>query len=123
MTFKLPKKEGFAHKVYAELLKVPKGKVTTYKALAQAVGTKAYRAIGQVMNKNPYAPDVPCHRVISSDRTLSGFASGSANKLKLLRLEGIELIDEKTRNNKSTNSQKQSKNNLRVEEKYIIRKL
>ncbi len=57
-----------------ELLKtVPRGKVTTYKALADALGTKAYRAIGQFMKNNPYAPTVPCHRVVTSDGAIGGF--------------------------------------------------
>ena len=81
MTFKLPEKDGFAHRVYKKLLRVPKGKVTTYGTLAHAVGTRAYRAVGQVMNRNPYAPDVPCHRVISSNGTIGGFASGEKNEI------------------------------------------
>ncbi|MCA9478004.1 MAG: MGMT family protein [Nanoarchaeota archaeon] len=105
MVFKLPKKEGFAHAVYAKLLRVPKGKVTTYAALAHAVGTRAYRAIGQVMNKNPYAPDVPCHRVISSDGNLGGYAGGEKRKLAMLKAEGIVF------------------KNGKVEEKYILREL
>lgn len=86
----------FSEKVYKLLQeKVPKGKVTTYKALAEKLGTKAYQAIGQAMNKNPYAPKVPCHRVIANDRTLGGFASGVKNKIKLLQQEGVEIIDGK----------------------------
>ena len=93
MTFILPEKNTFSHKVYKLLLTVPKGKVTTYKALANALGTKAYRAIGQVMNKNPYAPNIPCHRVIASDGSLGGFAFGIAAKKKLLLEEGITIKD------------------------------
>lgn len=82
----------FEEKVYDVLMKVPKGKVTTYKALANAVGSKGYRAVGQAMNKNPYAPSVPCHRVIASDGTLGGFASGVSKKIRMLKKEGIEII-------------------------------
>lgn len=82
----------FAEQVYAILKKkVPRGKVTTYKALAEAVGTKAYQAIGQVMNKNPYAPNVPCHRVIASDGSIGGFATGTKKKRALLKQEGIRF--------------------------------
>lgn len=86
----------FSHKCYKILKeKVPKGKVTTYKAIAEALGTKAYRAVGGAMNKNPYAPDVPCHRVVSTDGSLGGFATGIENKIKLLKEEGINIISGK----------------------------
>ena len=81
----------FQNKVYELCSKVPKGKVTTYKAIAEAMGTKAYRAVGQALNRNPYAPKVPCHRVISSDGSLGGFATGIKNKAKLLKKEGIKI--------------------------------
>lgn len=75
--------------------KIPKGKVTTYKLLAEAAGTKAYRAVGQAMNKNPYAPIVPCHRVVNSKGHLHGFAHGLKKKAELLRKEGIEIKNNK----------------------------
>ncbi|MBI1935091.1 MGMT family protein, partial [Candidatus Woesearchaeota archaeon] len=82
--------------------KVPKGKVTTYKALAESLGTKAYRAVGQATRHNPYAPEVPCHRVVNSDGRIGGFM-GSNNpkskevkkKIKLLRKEGVEVKNNK----------------------------
>ena len=49
----------FADKAYDLLRKVPKGRVTTYREIAQALGTKAYRSVGQAMRRNPYAPEVP----------------------------------------------------------------
>jgi methylated-DNA-[protein]-cysteine S-methyltransferase len=49
----------FSDKVYDLLRKVPKGRVTTYKAIAHALGTRAYRGVGQAMKRNPYAPEVP----------------------------------------------------------------
>jgi methylated-DNA-[protein]-cysteine S-methyltransferase len=82
---------SFAKQVYHTLLHVPRGKVTTYKALGDAVGVKGYRAIGRVMNKNPFAPDVPCHRVIASNGTLHGYASGLSNKEKILSEEGVSI--------------------------------
>jgi len=81
----------FNEKVWALCKKVPKGKVTTYKEIAAAMGTKAYRAVGNALNKNPYAPTVPCHRVVGSDGSLTGFAKGLKKKAKLLRKEGIEI--------------------------------
>lgn len=86
---------NFNERCYQLLRKVPKGKVTTYKALAEALNTKAYRAVGNAMNKNPYAPEVPCHRVINASGKLGGFASGLKNKVNLLKEEGIEIVDGK----------------------------
>jgi|SRR3989344_6639679 len=83
---------SFYEKIYSKLRQVPKGKVTTYKALAHAVRSKAYRAVGTAMNKNPYAPKVACHRVINSDGKIGGFASGTANKIKMLKAEGVEIV-------------------------------
>lgn len=83
--------KSFNERCYSALRQVPKGKVTTYKALGHAVGTRAYRAVGNAMNKNPYAPEVPCHRVISADGSLGGFASGLKNKVEMLKKEGVEI--------------------------------
>lgn len=86
---------SFYESCYKILKKVPKGKVTTYKEIARALNSKAYRAVGTAMNKNPYAPQVPCHRVINADGNLGGFASGLKNKIKLLKSEGIEIKNNK----------------------------
>jgi len=53
------KMKTFADKAYDLLRKVPKGRVTTYKEIAHALGTRAYRGVGQAMKRNPYAPEVP----------------------------------------------------------------
>jgi O-6-methylguanine DNA methyltransferase len=69
--------------------RIPKGKTMTYAQVAAAIGNpKAVRAVGNALNKNPFAPDVPCHRVIRSDGSIGGFASGTAKKVALLRREG-----------------------------------
>ena len=83
--------KSFSEECYRILRTVPKGRVTTYKAIAEALGTKAYRAVGTAMNRNPYAPKVPCHRVVNSDGTLGGFASGPIKKKKMLKAEGINI--------------------------------
>ena len=85
-------------KTYALLKTVPRGRVTTYKALAQALNTKAYRTIGQFMRNNPYAPMVPCHRVVASGGTIGGFMGAKRGnpiqkKIALLRSEGIRIIN------------------------------
>lgn len=78
-------------KTYQLLKTVPAGRVTTYKALADALGTRAYRAIGQFMKHNPYAPAVPCHRVVARDGTIGGFNGGITKKIRMLRMEGIKI--------------------------------
>jgi methylated-DNA-[protein]-cysteine S-methyltransferase len=84
------------HKVYKKLLEVPKGKVTTYGELAKAVGLKnGQRAIGRIMNKNPYPVVVPCHRVIMSDGKIGGYAWGEKVKTKMLSQEGVKFSDGK----------------------------
>ena len=82
---------SFNERCYSVLRKVPKGKVTTYKEIAKAIKSKAYRAVGNAMNKNPHAPRVPCHRVVKSNGDVGGFASGTKKKISILRKEGIEI--------------------------------
>jgi methylated-DNA-[protein]-cysteine S-methyltransferase len=85
---------SFQNKVYEACSKIPIGKVSTYKEIAIAIGNpKGARAIGNALNKNPFAPAVPCHRVVSSTGRLGGFATGSKNKAKLLEKEGVEIKD------------------------------
>lgn len=79
----------FEDKVYKLCKKVPKGKVTTYKEIGDKIGVKGYRAVGMALNKNPFAPVIPCHRVCGSDGSLVGFASGLKKKAEMLRKEGI----------------------------------
>jgi len=73
--------------------KFSKGKVSTYGEIAKILGCKAYRAVGNALNKNPYAPVVPCHRVVKSDGSIGGFAHGSERKIEILSSEGIEVVD------------------------------
>ena len=82
-------------KVYNLCRKIPKGKVSTYRGIAKALNSKAYRAVGNALNKNPYSPKVPCHRVIKTDGSLGGFAFGVKNKEKLLIQEKVTIIDGK----------------------------
>jgi len=79
----------FQKLVYDFVRTIPKGKMMTYKQVAAKIGKpKAYRAVGNALNKNPFAPEVPCHRVVKSDGSIGGFASGPSKKLQLLRREG-----------------------------------
>ena len=84
----------FQIKVWKYLLKIPKGKVKTYKQVAIAINRpKSARAVANACGKNPYAPKIPCHRVIRSDGGLGGYSSqgGINTKKKLLRKEGFYL--------------------------------
>lgn len=88
-------KKSFNERCYELLRTIPRGKVTTYKLLAEALGTKAYRAVGNAMAKNPDLITVPCHRVIKSDGTIGGYAKGREKKIVLLQEEGVCIIGEK----------------------------
>ena len=79
----------FNERVWAMTARIPAGKVVTYADIATALGTKAYRAVGNALNRNPYAPGVPCHRVVGSDGRLTGFAGGLPKKESLLNREGV----------------------------------
>lgn len=85
---------AFQVRVYSAVCRVPKGRVTTYKLVAEVVGCGSAQAVGQALRKNPFSPAVPCHRVISSDFTIGGFmGSVKGEKLEkkalLLRSEGV----------------------------------
>ena len=88
---------NFNEKIRKKCKEIPKGKVTTYKDLANAINSTAYRAVGNAMNKNPNGilncqgkDMVPCHRVVGSDGSMTGFASGIPKKIKKLFI-GPEL--------------------------------
>lgn len=91
---------NFSAKVYQLCKKIPLGKVTTYKEMAKMMETKAYRAVGQVLKNNPFAPKVPCHRVVKSDGYIGGFKGKKEGKeikqkIKLLKREGIVIKNKK----------------------------
>lgn len=88
-----PNITAFQRKVYLALLEVPRGSTISYKALGTKIGCKSAQAIGQALKRNPYAPYVPCHRVICTDGTIGGFhgmVEGDfiEKKQRLLREEG-----------------------------------
>jgi O-6-methylguanine DNA methyltransferase len=81
---------SFKEKVLEVVSKIPRGKTMSYAEVARAAGSpKAYRAVGNIMHNNPDPAHVPCHRVIKSDGSIGGFASGTAKKIALLRKEGV----------------------------------
>jgi methylated-DNA-[protein]-cysteine S-methyltransferase len=80
--------------IYKILMQVPKGRVTTYRELGKASGHHP-RAVGKLMNANPHAPRVPCHRVVMSDGSIGGFAGNVRAKIRLLKKEGVEVTNNK----------------------------
>ena len=91
-------KSSFNERCYELLNNIPRGKVTTYKELAQALGTKAWRAVGTAMAKNANLIVVPCHRVVRSDGAVGEYALGSDKKSELLSQEGVEIANGKVKN-------------------------
>lgn len=82
----------FQKRVLLAALKIPRGKVRSYAWVAKRAGSPgASRACGGALGKNPYAPLVPCHRVISSNGTIGGYSGGLKKKRRLLRKEGIDI--------------------------------
>lgn len=86
----------FETRVYEALRKIPRGRVTTYRALARYLECGSARAVGQALKRNPFAPEVPCHRVVRGDRSLGGFHGVTQGdwirkKRELLLSEGVKF--------------------------------
>ena len=79
----------FNERCYRLISKIPEGKISTYKEIAKALNTKAYRAVGNAMAKNPNPISVPCHRIINSNGSVGGYALGIDKKIKLLKKERV----------------------------------
>lgn len=96
-----PRLTPFEKRVLLATLKIPKGRTRSYAWVArEAASPKAARAAGQALNKNPYAPHVPCHRVISADGSIGGYAGGAGRKRKLLEGEKVVLGNVKVKTKK-----------------------
>ncbi|KAL3422397.1 hypothetical protein PVAG01_06553 [Phlyctema vagabunda] len=87
----------YQERVYSLLLQIPTGKVSSYAALSRAL-VSSPRAVGGALRRNPYAPQVPCHRIICADGAIGGFKGEAQDapsginqkeKLELLRTEGV----------------------------------
>jgi len=86
----------FQAQCYEALKRVPPGMVITYAGLAEMIGRpRAHRAVGSAMNKNPFAPEIPCHRVVKSNGELGGFADDISVKIKRLHEEGVLVCGNK----------------------------
>jgi deoxyribonuclease V len=81
---------------YYLVRQIPAGRVSTYGAVAKALGNKRYaRAVGKYMNKNPDADTMPCFKIVKSDGSLGGFGLGINDKIRRLKKDGIEVKDGK----------------------------
>ena len=78
---------AFQQRVWKELLTIPYGQTVTYGELARRLGCRSAQAVGGAVGRNPISIIVPCHRVVGSDGSLTGYASGLDRKRALLELE------------------------------------
>lgn len=95
------KKSSFDETVFTALKQIPRGRIVTYKILAQAIGRpRSARAVGQAVGRNPDAPKVPCHRVIYNDGRLGSYSGfgGKLAKIRLLEQEGITIKKDRVEN-------------------------
>jgi O-6-methylguanine DNA methyltransferase len=88
----LSDKTEFERNVLVATFKIPKGKVSTYKRIAEKIGNpKAYRAVANALHKNPLHPIVPCHRVVRSDGGFGGEKKAAESRRKLVEMEGVPV--------------------------------
>ena len=83
--------------VYEIVRKVPQGKVTTYGRITRLLGRGTARSVGTALSKNPFAPEVPCHRVVRADGSLGGFDGHTSgprlqDKRRMLEEEGVVFL-------------------------------
>lgn len=84
--------KSFNEQVYEIVSSIPKGEVMSYKEIAELLGTRAYRAVGNAMNKNPHDISiVPCHRVIKTNNEVGGYGFDIQRKIDLLESEGVKI--------------------------------
>lgn len=91
------KPTDFEMEVYQAVSRIPAGKVASYGRIAREISRGTARAVGTALAKNPFAPEVPCHRVVRADGSLGGFHGETAGprlreKSELLRGEGVPFI-------------------------------
>lgn len=82
----------FQQRVWQALMEIPYGETTTYGVVARRLGCRSAQAVGQAVGRNPIAIIVPCHRVVGSDGSLTGYAYGVEKKRHLLQLEGCHRL-------------------------------
>ena len=94
-------KTTFERTVLVATFKIPKGRVSTYKRIADKIGKpKAHRAVANALHKNPLHPIVPCHRVVRSDGRFGGEKKAAQSRMRLVKEEGVPIEDSKVVLNK-----------------------
>jgi methylated-DNA-[protein]-cysteine S-methyltransferase len=89
-------KTVFERAVLVATYKIPKGKISTYKEIAEKIGRpRAHRAVANALHKNPLHPIVPCHRVVRSDGGFGGEKRGAESRRKLVKDEGVPIRNSK----------------------------
>ncbi|MBW9223927.1 MGMT family protein [Methanothermococcus sp. SCGC AD-155-E23] len=83
--------DSLRERCYRLISRIPRGKVTTYKEVAEALGIKGYRVVGRLLSRNPRPVEIPCHRVVKSNGEVGGYVMGVEKKIELLRSEGIPV--------------------------------
>jgi len=86
-----PVPNNFDLEVLQLVFKIPRGEVKTYKEVAEAMGNRAWRAVGSAMARNPFPLVIPCHRVVKSDLNLGNYGGGVEMKRELLKKEGVKI--------------------------------
>ncbi len=89
------KSPDFSQKVYRLLKEIPCGYVSTYSEVAKALDTKAYRAVGNALNKNKFPEVYPCYKIINSNGNLGGYSEGLKLKIKKLKQDRIKIENSK----------------------------
>jgi len=98
----LSDKTKFETEVLVATFKIPRGKVSTYKRVAQKIGKpRAHRAVANALHKNPLHPIVPCHRVVRSDGKFGGEKRAADSRRKLVEKEGVPIENGKVRLNEA----------------------
>ncbi len=88
----------FERDVYLTTFRIPKGKISTYKRVAEKIGKpKAYRAVANALHKNPLSPIVPCHRVVGYDGSFNGEKEGAEWRRMMVKKEGILIKNNKVK--------------------------
>lgn len=98
--------QTFNERVWNLMKKIPRGRVTTYKQLAKAMNTKAYRAVGNACRRNPYAPKVPCHRVVKTNGLIGGFSGKMSGKNIKKKIALLKKEDVRVHNGRIVNFEK-----------------
>jgi methylated-DNA-[protein]-cysteine S-methyltransferase len=76
--------------------RIPQGKTISYRQIADLISApKAFRAVGNALNRNPDLKNIPCHRVVRSDGSVGGYTKGQKEKIRILEKEGVLIKNKK----------------------------